>query len=89
MEQTGKSAFVIEEGFAVFLVDGDEPIGAVREVRPEGREELVIYVENAGEFTVPFRAVDDVHFEKVILDSKSLDAKLLGAIGHSHDAEDK
>ena len=38
----------IEIGYQVFIVDGGEEFGAVRKVAPQGREELVIYVENAG-----------------------------------------
>jgi hypothetical protein len=40
----------IEVGFQTFVSDGGEEFGAVREVRPNGRPELVIYVENAGDF---------------------------------------
>ena len=31
----------IEIGYQVFLVDGGEEFGAVREIAPQGREELV------------------------------------------------
>ena len=72
----------------VFLSDGGDPIGAVRRIMAGGRGELVIYIENAGDFTVPFAAVKDVHFGKVILDPEKLDAKLRQAIGHLHDSED-
>ena len=78
----------IEVDFEVFVHDGDVAFGAVREVAPGGRPELVIYVENAGDFTVPLSAVRDVHDEKVILDCGKLDAKLKEAIGHAHTAED-
>ena len=40
----------IEVGFQTFVSDGGEEFGAVREVRPNGGPELVIYVENAGDF---------------------------------------
>ena len=43
----------IEIGYQTFVSDGGEEFGAVREVSPNGRPELVIYVENAGEFVVP------------------------------------
>jgi hypothetical protein len=72
----------------VFLTDGSDPIGAVRRVTLNNRAEIVIYVENAGDFVVPLAAVKDVHFGKVVLDVGALDAKLRQAIGHSHDAED-
>jgi hypothetical protein len=73
---------------AVFLSDGADPIGAVRRVAPNGRPELIVYVENAGDFVVPFAAVKDSHFGKVILDVSALDEKMRRAIGHSHEAED-
>jgi len=56
----------IEVGFQTFVSDGGEEFGAVRAVAPNGRPELVIYVENAGDFTVPLDAVESVHSGKVI-----------------------
>ena len=43
----------VQEGFEVFVADDAEAFGAVRQVRPQGRPELVVYVENAGDFVVP------------------------------------
>lgn len=73
----------IREGFAVFLHDGDVAIGAVRRVSP-----LTIYIENSGDIVVPESAVHDVHFDKVVLDGRKLDAKLHTAIGRAHKNED-
>jgi hypothetical protein len=78
----------IREGFEVFAHDGEKAFGAVRQVAPRGRRELVIYVENAGDFVVPVSAVKDVHAQKVILDRGKLDPRLRAAIDHAHDAED-
>ena len=78
----------IQEDFDVFVHDGDVPIGAVRKVTPHGRSEIVVYVENAGEFTVPLTAVREVEAGKVVLDCGKLDMTLRRAIGHAHDAED-
>lgn len=78
----------IQPGFAAFVTDGTVPFGAVRDISPEGRSEIVIYVENAGDFSVPLAAIETVHFDKVIFNSKLLDRKLRDAIGHAHDAED-
>jgi hypothetical protein len=78
----------IEIGFQTFVSDGGEEFGAVREVSPNGRPELVIYVENAGEFVVPLSAVDAVHSQKVILNCAKLERRLRRAIGHAHDAEE-
>ena len=57
----------IQEGFEVFLADGEHAFGAVRQVAPHGRPELVVYVENAGDFFVPLDAVEAVHSQKVIV----------------------
>jgi hypothetical protein len=78
----------IGEGFEVFAHDGDVAFGAVREVAPRGRPELVVYVENAGDFTVSFDAVIAVHTGKVIVNANKLDPRLKQAIGHAHDSED-
>jgi hypothetical protein len=51
------------------------------------RSEIVIYVENAGEFTVSVDAVRSVHDGKVVLDGSRLDQRLLDAIAHAHDSE--
>ncbi|HEY4115760.1 MAG TPA: hypothetical protein VGM17_17015 [Rhizomicrobium sp.] len=74
----------IREGFDVFVHDAGESFGAVREVKDGA---IVVYVENAGDFTIPFSAVKDVHDEKVILDGGKLDHDLREAIGHAHDDE--
>jgi hypothetical protein len=76
----------IKIGFQTFVSDGDDEFGAVRDIAPNG--DLVIYVENAGEFVVPPAAVDAVHAGKVILSCKKLDRRLRQAIGHAHDAEE-
>ena len=75
----------IQIGFQVFASDGGEEFGAVRHVSPS---EIVIYVENAGDFTVPMSAVDAVHSEKVIVNCRKLDRRLRQAIGHAHDKEE-
>jgi hypothetical protein len=75
----------IEIGYQVFTKDGGEEFGAVREVSRRG---IMVYVENAGDFLVPFEAVHAVHSQKVILDEAKLDARLLSAIRHSHENEE-
>lgn len=76
---------LIETGYMVFLAEGKEGIGAVRETSPG---HIVVYVENSGEFNVPRSAVRRVHDGKVLLDPRQVDAALLAAVGHVHDAED-
>lgn len=78
----------IEEGFQVFVHDGDVAFGAVRQVSPDGKGQIVVYVENAGDFTVPLAAVRDVHDGKVVLDCARIGRDLKEAIGHAHAAED-
>ncbi len=79
----------IKQGFMVFVSDGDAGIGSVRQVAPAGRSELVVYVENAGDFVVPLSAVESVHSDKVILSCDRITPGLRAAIGHAHDAEDR
>jgi len=75
----------IEEGYDVFVHDGDVKVGAVRQVSPV---QLIVYVENAGDFTVTRSAVREVEAGKVVLDCGKLEMGLRRAIGHAHDAED-
>ena len=78
----------IEVGYPAFASDEDEEFGAVRQIAPNGRPEIVIYVENAGDFVAPLSAVKAVHSQKVILDCSKLEPRLLQAIGHAHDIEE-
>ena len=73
----------IEIGYKAYTHDGGEEFGAVRQVSPE----VVIYVENAGEFVVPTDAITAVHSQKVIVNFERLDPALQRAIRHAHDAE--
>ncbi len=75
----------IEPGFMVFLKEGSEGIGAVRRVSDQS---FVVYIENAGEFTLPVKDVLKVHDQKVLVDAHRLPAELLEAIRHVHERED-
>lgn len=75
----------IREGFDVFLTGGGKSFGAVRQVR---KGELVVYIENAGDFEIPFSAVRDAEAEKVMLDFARLAPKLKDAIRRAHSGED-
>ncbi|HUL60664.1 MAG TPA: hypothetical protein VLU43_15395 [Anaeromyxobacteraceae bacterium] len=77
----------IEVGFQVFANDGGEEFGAVRDVRPEGRAEIVVNVENAGDFHIPLEAVTAVHYGKVILDVRRVPQSVRRAFEHAHDRE--
>ena len=79
----------IKEGYEVFLSEVGKPFGAVREVMPFGRPEIVVYIENAGDFTIPLDAVESAHFQKVIVDLDRLEPPLRRAIRRAHRAEDR
>src|SRR5690348_17523608 len=76
----------IEPGFMVFVADGELGVGAVREVHASSRE-LVVNIENGGDFTLPAEAIRDVHEGKVILDVDHLPQAMRKALHHPHDAE--
>jgi ribosomal 30S subunit maturation factor RimM len=78
---------LIEVGYQVFAKDGGEEFGAVRDVVPGGRPEIVVYVENSHEFTIPLSAVVAVHSEKVLVDLSQLPGDLQEAVRHAHEAE--
>ena len=71
--------------YMVFIGEGAEGVGSVLAVHDH---DLVIYVENAGEFKVARSAIRAVHDRKVVLAAEGLDKALLKAIGHRHDRED-
>ena len=75
----------IQEGFDVFLHDGEKAFGAVRRVHAHS---VTVYVENGGDFEVPMSAVKEVQAEKVVLDSGKLDQRLKDAIRRAHKGED-
>jgi uncharacterized protein YrrD len=77
----------ISVGFQVFAEGGEEEFGAVRDVCPDDRAELLVNVENGGDHCVPVDAIVDVHDEKVIVDTRRLPAELRRAVAHAHDAE--
>jgi hypothetical protein len=79
------TAKIVKEGFDVFVHDGEKAVGAVRKVQPHS---IVIYVENAGDFTVPLTAIQEVDEDKVVLNSGKLEFRLRQAIGHAHQSED-
>jgi hypothetical protein len=78
----------IKPGFQVFMEERAEECGGVRAVAPEGRDEIVVYIENAGDFTVNAEAIRRAHDSKVILDPTRLDKDLLTAIAHAHEREE-
>jgi len=75
----------IQEGFDVFVHDGEKAFGAVRKVGPHN---ITVYIENAGDFVVSREAIKDVYSEKVILNPSKLDTRLKEAIKRAHSGED-
>lgn len=72
-------------GYRAFLSDGADSIGVIRDL---SRDKVVIYVENAGDFTISRASVVAVHSQKAILDRAQLDHEFLQAVDHAHDRED-
>lgn len=78
---------VVDADYEVFVSGVERAVGAIREVSPGGRAELIVYIENSGDFVVPADAVADVQGQKVILDEVKLAPQVRQAISHAHDAE--
>ena len=79
---------LIEIGYQVFPEGNEEDFGAVREVAPGGRPEIVVDIENSGDHVIPLDAVTAVTEQKVIVDLRKLPDAIRNAIQHAHDAED-
>jgi hypothetical protein len=75
----------VEVGYQVFLTEGGETFGAVHDVRTD---ELVIYVENSGDFIVKADSIARVHDGKVVLDGTRLEPRLWIAIARAHEREE-
>jgi hypothetical protein len=78
----------IEIGYPVFLGDGADAFGAVRDIVPDGRPVIVVNIEGAGDVEIPLDAVVKVAAKKVIVDYEQLDEAVHQAIQHTLDAED-
>ncbi len=77
--------FEVKVGSQVYLDEGGEEIGAVREV---ARDYLVIYVEGAGDFTIRGPEVRAAHDGKLVLDPTKLEPRLLEAARRAHEREE-
>ncbi len=75
----------IEVGYQAFAQGSEEEFGAVRQVRPQ---DLVVYIEDAGDTIIPLSAVTDVVEGKVIVDTQKLDEGVRRAIANAHRDED-
>ena len=75
----------IEVGDQAFAQGSEEEFGAVRQVRPQ---DLVVYIEDAGDTMIPLSAVTEVIEGKVIVDIEKLDEGVRRAIANAHRDED-
>ena len=74
----------VEVGQMVFVADGEMGVGGVREVR---ESDLVVNIQNAGDFVLPLEGVRDGHDGRGLLALQRRDASVIGALRHVHDAE--
>ena len=79
---------LIEVGFQVFANGESEEFGAVREVLPGGRPQIVVDIENSGDHVIPLSAVTAVTEQKVMVDLRKVPESVRDAVKHAHDAED-
>ncbi len=75
----------IEIGYQAFAKGAEEEFGAVRRVGPQ---DVVVYIEDAGDATIPIAAVTDVVEGKVIIDVTRLPENVQAAIAKAHRDED-
>jgi hypothetical protein len=75
----------IQVGYQAFAQGSEEEFGAVRQVRPQ---DLVVYIEDAGDTMIPLSAVTEVIEGKVIVDTEKLDEGVRRAIANAHRDED-
>jgi hypothetical protein len=80
-----KRLLPIEVGYQAFAKAAEEEFGAVRQVRPQ---EVVVYIEDAGDTVIPMAAVLEVVEGKVIIDVQRLPETVQQAIAKAHRDED-
>ena len=74
----------VELGAQVYLEEGGEVMGAVRQV---SSDHIMVFIEGAGDFVVKSPGVRAAHDGKVILDPAHLDPDFLEAARHAHERE--
>jgi hypothetical protein len=79
---------LVSLGDQVFAGEAEQAFGAVRAVIPQGRPELQVYIENAGDFAIDLAAVRAVHDGKVVVDTGNLAPEVRAAIAAAHRSED-
>jgi hypothetical protein len=76
--------FNVSIGDQVYVGDALEEVGAVRQI---GRDYLLVYIENSGDFRIAGPSVLSVHDGKVILDPGKIEPDLQAAISRAHEHE--
>jgi hypothetical protein len=79
---------LITLGDQVFAGEAEQAFGAVRAVVPQGRPELQVYIENAGDVAIDLAAVRAVHDRKVVVDTAKVAPEVRAAIAAAHRSED-
>jgi hypothetical protein len=70
----------IETGFTVTVEEEEKDSGTVRQVAPGGRDEIIVYIQNEGNFIVPAQAVRSAQDGKVVLARAELDERVRNAL---------
>ena len=74
----------VSVGDQVFIHGNSEEVGAVRQVMPD---QVVVYIENAGDFVVRGPHVKAAHDGKLVLDPQHAEPALLEAARYAHTRE--
>ena len=75
-------------GYPVFLADGADAFGAVRDIAPDGKPVLLVNIEGAGDVRIPLDAIVKVVSGRVVVSWDRLDEQVQEAIRHTLDQED-
>jgi hypothetical protein len=78
----------IQIGYPVFLADGADAFGAVRDIVPDGKPVLLVNIEGAGDVRIPIEAIVKVAAKRVVVAWDRLDEVIHDAIRHARDRED-
>jgi hypothetical protein len=73
----------IEIGFQLYSEESGTHYGTVRQIAPGERDELIVYIQNEGNFIIPSRAIRGISESKVILDPQQLDERARDAVSRA------
>lgn len=73
----------IEIGFQLSLTRNGANCGTVRQVAPGNRDELIVYIQNEGNFIIPAQAIRSIAESKVMLDPQGLDQRTRSAVSRA------